>query len=84
LMLRESTNHLFASLYNFVQIRPVIEDRVEKIDSALETFLDRFLGSRLEEAPGVRAAPVAWRDRGSDYSSISLTWHSIQSSNLFS
>jgi hypothetical protein len=59
LMLRESTNRLFASLYNFVQITPVNEDRVEEVDSALETFLDGFLGSRLEEALGARAVPVA-------------------------
>jgi hypothetical protein len=74
-MIREPTNRRFASLYNFVQFRPVIEDRVEEIDSALETFLDRFLGSRLEEALGFRAVPVAWRrDRGSGNSGISSTW----------
>jgi hypothetical protein len=83
-MLCESTNRLFASLYNFVQIRPVIEDRIEEINLALETFLDGFLRSRLEEAPGVRAVPVAWRERGSGNSGISLTWRSIQSNKLLS
>jgi hypothetical protein len=73
-MIRESPIRLFASLYNFVQIRPVIKDRVEEINLVLETFLDGFLGSRLEEAPDVRAVPVAWRDRGSGNSGISLTW----------
>jgi hypothetical protein len=72
-MIRKPANRLFASLYNCVQFRSVIEGRVEEIDSALETFLDGFLGPRLEEAPGFRAVPVAWRDRGSGNSSISLT-----------
>jgi hypothetical protein len=74
LMIREPTNRLFASHYNFVQFRPVIEDRIEEIDTTLETFLDGFLGLRLEEAPGFRAVPVAWWDMGRGNSGISSAW----------
>ena len=74
LMIRGPTHRRFAYLYNFVHFRPVIEDRVEEIGLVLETFLDGFLGSRLEEALGFRAIPVAWWDRGSGNSGISSTW----------
>jgi hypothetical protein len=64
LIIRKPTNRLFASLYNFVEFAPVIEDRVEEINLALETCLNQFLWSRLEQLPGLRAGPVASRSSG--------------------
>ena len=43
---------VFASLWSSLEHAPVTEDKVEELNSALETRLDSFLWSRLEEVPG--------------------------------
>ena len=54
-----------------MKLIPIIEDRVEELDSAFEACLDSFLWSGLEEVPGLIAIPVArwdwrtWRSRRS-------------------
>jgi hypothetical protein len=53
-MIGKPANYVFASLWSFVESAPVIEDRVEEFNSALETCLDSFLVVRLEVVPCLR------------------------------